>query len=162
MCFGTVLRIFVCGYLRCMCQRSRSMTRLLANRCMPCRTELPWVCFSTRMDDLALPDFVNAGLAFVDDVQESGGSLAFSLSIDEPWSWQVGLQVAIKIGCLPQLVAKVTHSLDWETTTASVRGTTVELLLAVLLRATPDIGKRVTELVRDAQRSARVRSLPKW
>ena len=109
-----------------------------------------------------LPDFVNVGLAFVDNVVPIGSSVAFDLSIFEPWSWQVGLQVATKIGCLPQLIAKSTQSLNWETTTASVRGTTIELLLAVLLRATPDLSARIRELVRCAQQSAKVRALPYW
>ena len=119
--------------------------------------------FSTRTDVQPLPDFVDVGLAFVDDVKESDESVEFSLSIDEPWSWQVGLQVAGKLGCLPQLVTKATYSLNWETTTASVRGTTVELLLAVMLRVAPNIGERVRALVRDAQQqTARIRSLPPW
>ena len=105
---------------------------------------------------------MNVGLAFVDNVVPIGGSVAFELSIYEPWSWQVGLQVATKMGCLPQLIAKTTQSLNWETTTASVRGTTIELLLAVLLRATPNLSARVRELVRCARQSARVRVLPYW
>ena len=105
---------------------------------------------------------MNVGLAFVDDVQPSGGLVSFSLSIAEPWSWQVGLQVAAKLGCLPDLVAKATHSLRWETTTPSVRGTTIELLLAVLLRAMPDISTRVRMLVEDAQETAKIPALPAW
>ena len=109
-----------------------------------------------------MPDFVNIGVAFISSLCKSGNDAVFELSVLEPWSWQVGVAVLCKFNLADKLLEPIAERLAWQTVSAGVRGTNVELLIAVALRLATDLPKRIKRLVDDAQRLSSPVALPNW
>ena len=119
---------------------------------------------TVRRDNVPLlPDLVFAGLAFVDKVVDvTLDQAVLELSVYEPWSWQVGVAVLCQLGQADVLLREHAWRLSWATVSAGVRGTNVELLIAVALRLATDLPKRIKRLVDDAQRLSSPVALPNW
>ena len=110
-----------------------------------------------------LPDLVFAGLAFVDNVVDQNlDQVAFTLSVYEPWSWQVGVSVLGQLGQADALLQEHAWRLSWATVSAGVRGSSVELLIAVALRLATDLPDRIERLVGEAQPRSSPVALPNW
>ena len=95
-------------------------------------------------------------------MKRDGDDAIFSLSILEPWSLQVGVAVLCQLGQADMLLQSQTEQLSWAATSPGVRGTNVEVLIAVALRLATDLPKRIKRLVDDAQRLSSPVALPNW